>query len=70
MRAGLKRGLERRGYRVKTGCDELRAVERARCVRPDMILLEFGRTPPLRQIGAGRRVRSDAEVGDGVKGVV
>lgn len=23
VRAGLKRGLERRGYRVKTACDDL-----------------------------------------------
>jgi CheY-like chemotaxis protein len=66
----IKQGLERRGYRVKTAYDELDAVERARCVRPDMILLEMGRTPTLRTLDAGRRIRSDAGVGGEVKVVV
>lgn len=66
----IKQGLERRGYRVNTACDELDAVERARRVRPDMILLEMGRTPTLRTLHAGRRIRSDAGVGDEVKVVV
>jgi len=69
-RAIIKQGLERRGYRVKTACDEMDAVERARRVRPDMILLEMGRTPTLRTLDAGRRIRSDAGVGDEVKVVV
>jgi CheY-like chemotaxis protein len=69
-RAIIKRGLERRGYRVKAACDESDAVESARRVRPDMILLEMGRTPTLRTLDAGRRIRSDAGVGDEVKVVV
>jgi CheY-like chemotaxis protein len=66
----IKRGLELRGYRVKTACDELDAVERARSARPDMILLEMGRMPTLQTLDMGRRIRSDAKVGDGVKVVV
>ena len=66
----IKRGLERKGYGVKTACDEPDAIERARCVRPDMILLEMGRTPTLRTLDTGRRIRSDAGVGDEVKVVV
>jgi two-component system OmpR family response regulator len=69
-RALIKRGLERRGYRVKTACDEQDAIERAQCVRPDMILLEMGRVPPLRTLDMGCRVRSDAKIGDGVNVVV
>lgn len=70
VRAGLKRALEGRGYRVKAAYDEMDAVESARQVRPDLILLEFGRTPPLRSVDAGRRIRADARAGDGVKVVV
>jgi|SRR5919107_849531 CheY-like chemotaxis protein len=66
----IKRGLERKGYRVKTASDESDAIERARCVRPDVILLEMGRTPALRTLDTGRRIRSDAGVGDEVKVVV
>src|SRR4051794_1792242 len=66
----IKHGLELKGYRVKTAYDELDAIERARCERPDMILLEMGRTPTLRTLDAGRRIRSDAGVGDEVKVVV
>lgn len=70
IRAGLKRSLERRGYRVNAAYDETDAIERARCVTPDLILLELGRTPPLRSVDAGRRIRSGAGVGDGVSVVV
>jgi CheY-like chemotaxis protein len=66
----IKRGLESRGYRVKTAYDELDAVERAQCVRPDMILLEMGRTPTRQTLDMGCRIRSDAQVGDEVKVVV
>jgi CheY-like chemotaxis protein len=66
----IKRNLESRGYRVKTACDELDAVERAQCVRPDMILLEMGRTATLQTLDMGCRIRSDAKVGDTVKVVV
>lgn len=66
----IKRGLESRGYRVKTAYDELDAVERAQCMRPDMILLEMGRMPTLQTLDMGRRIRSDAKVGDHVKVVV
>lgn len=70
VRAGLKRALEGRGYRVKAACDEFDAIERAQCFRPDLILLELGRTPPLRSVDTGRRIRTDAGAGDGVKVVV
>jgi CheY-like chemotaxis protein len=66
----IKRGLERSGYRVKTAYDELDAVERAQCVRPDMILLEMGRMPTLQTLDMGRRVRADSKVGNEVKVVV
>jgi two-component system OmpR family response regulator len=66
----IKRGLELRGYRVKTAYDELDAIERAQCVRPDMILLEMGRMPTLQTLDMGCRIRSDAQVGDEVKVVV
>jgi DNA-binding response OmpR family regulator len=66
----MKRGLERKGYRVKTACDEQDAVERAGCVHPDMILLEMGRAPTLQTLDMGCRIRSDAKVGDEVKVVV
>jgi CheY-like chemotaxis protein len=66
----IKRGLESKGYIVKTAYDELDAIERARCVRPDMILLEMGRMPTLQTLDMGRRIRSDAKVGDEVKVVV
>lgn len=66
----IKRGLESRGYRVKTAYDESDAIERAQCVRPDMILLEMGRTPTLQTLDMGCRIRSDAKVGDEVKVVV
>jgi DNA-binding response OmpR family regulator len=65
-----KQFLERRGYRVKTAYDEHDAIERACCVRPDMILLEMGRTPPLQILDMGYRIRADAKAGDGVKIVV
>lgn len=69
-RALLKQGLERCGYRVKVAYDELDAIERAQCVRPDLILLEMGRVSPLHTLDMGCRIRSDAKVGDGVKVVV
>ncbi|HEV7860016.1 MAG TPA: hypothetical protein VGO91_15465 [Pyrinomonadaceae bacterium] len=69
-RVMIKRGLETRGYCVKTASDEADAVERARCVRPDMILLEMGRRPTLQTLDMGRRIRSDARVGDEVMVVV
>ncbi len=70
FRTLIKRGLEQKGYWVKTACDELDAIERAQRERPDMILLEMGRAPSLRTLDMGRRIRSDAGVGDGVKVVV
>lgn len=66
----IKRRLELKGFRVKTAYDELDAVERAQGVRPDMILLEMGRMPSLQTLDMGRRIRSDAQVGDEVKVVV
>jgi len=69
-RTVLKRGLERKGYRVKTAYDEQDAIERACSVRPDMILLEMGRTPPMQTLDMGCRIRSDAKVGEDVKVVV
>jgi CheY-like chemotaxis protein len=69
-RVMIKRGLESKGYCVKTAYDELDAVERARCVRPDMILLEMGRMPTLHTLDMGRRIRSDARIGDEVMVVV
>ena len=69
-RALLKQGLEWCGYRVRTAYDELDAVERSQCVRPDLILLEMGRVSPLQTLDMGCRIRSDAKVGDGVKVVV
>jgi CheY-like chemotaxis protein len=66
----IKRGLESNGYCVKTAYDESDAVERARCVRPDMILLEMGRMPTHQTLDMGRRIRSDASVGDEVMVVV
>jgi two-component system OmpR family response regulator len=69
-RVMIKRGLESKGYCVKTAYDELDAVERAQCVRPDMILLEMGRMPTLHTLDMGRRIRSDARVGDEVMVVV
>ncbi len=69
-RNAIKQGLERRGYRVKTAYDEQDAIERASCVRPDLILLEMGRTPPLQTLDMGCRIRSDARVGGEVKVVV
>ena len=69
-RALIKQGLERSGYSVKTASDEQDAIERASCVRPDLILLEMGRTPPLQTLDLGCRIRSDARLGDGVKVVV
>ena len=69
-RTAIKQGLELRGYRVRTAYDEQDAIERANCVRPDMILLEMGRTSPLQTLDMGRRIRSDAKVGEDVKVVV
>ncbi len=69
-RNAIKQGLERRGYRVRTAYDEQDAIERASCVRPDLILLEMGRTPPLQTLDLGCRIRSDAKVGEDVKVVV
>jgi CheY-like chemotaxis protein len=69
-RAVIKRGLESKGYRVRTAYDELDAIERARCVRPDMILLEMGRMQTLQTLDMGRRIRSDARIGDEVMVVV
>ena len=69
-RALIKRGLERSGYSVKTAYDEQDAIERASCVRPDLILLEMGRNPPLQTLDMGCRIRSNAMLGDGVKVVV
>jgi len=69
-RNAIKRGLERRGYHVRTAYDEQDAIERACCVRPDMILLEMGRTPPLQTLDMGCRIRADAKVGEDVKVVV
>src|SRR3982750_534730 len=69
-RALMKRGLERSGYCVKTAYDEQDAIERASCVRPDLILLEMGRMPPLQTLDMGCRIRADAKAGDGVKIVV
>ena len=66
----MKRGLERYGYQVKTAYDESDAIERASCVRLDMILLEMGRVSPLQTLDMGYRIRSDAKVGDEVKIVV
>lgn len=66
----IKRGLEQRGYRVKTAYDESDAIERAQCARPDMILLEMGRIPALQTLDMGCRIRSDARVGDEVMVVV
>ncbi len=69
-RALLKRSLEHSGYRVKVAYDELDAIERAGCVRPDLILLEMGKVSPLQTLDMGRRIRSDARIGDEVKVVV
>ena len=69
-RALMSRSLERLGYRVEAACDELDAVERAQRVRPDIILLEMGSAPPLLTLDMGCRIRSDAKVGGGGKGVV
>jgi CheY-like chemotaxis protein len=69
-RVMIKRGLESKGYCVKTAYDESDAVERARCVRPNMILLEMGRMPTLHTLDMGRRIRSDARLGDEVMVVV
>jgi DNA-binding response OmpR family regulator len=69
-RALVKRGLERNGYSVKTAYDEQDAIERAGCVRPDLILLEMGRVPTLQTLDMGCRIRSGASLGDGVKVVV
>lgn len=69
-RALMKQGLERCGYRVRTAYDEQDAIERAQCVRPDLILLEMGRASPLQTLDMGCRIRSDAKVGDRVKVVV
>jgi two-component system OmpR family response regulator len=66
----IRRALELKGYRVRTAYDELDAVERAQCVRPDMILLEMGRMPPLQTLDMGCRIRADAKVGNEVKVVV
>lgn len=69
-RALIKQGLEGYGYRVRTAYDEQDAIERAQCVRPDLILLEMGRVSPLQTLDMGCRIRSDAKVGAGVKVVV
>lgn len=66
----IKRALEQSGYRVKVACDELDAIERAGCVRPDLMLLEMGSVSPLQTLNMARRIRADARIGDEVKVVV
>jgi CheY-like chemotaxis protein len=69
-RVMMKQGLERKGYRVRTAYDEQDAIERAQCVRPDLILLSMGRVSPLQTLDMGCRIRNDAKLGDDVKVVV
>lgn len=60
VRAALRRGLEREGFRVVAAFDERDGAERAARDPPDLILLELGRVPPVAVLAAGRRVRSGA----------
>lgn len=66
----MRQDLELKGYSVKTADGERDAIERASCVRPDMILLEMGKVSSLQTLDMGCRIRSDARAGDNVKVVV
>ena len=70
IRLTLQRALEKHGFRLKTAYDELDAIERAQCARPDLILLEMGRIPPLQVLDMGCRIREDARIGKDVEVVV
>ncbi len=60
VRAALRRGLEREGFRVIAAADERDGVERATQETPDLILLELGRVPHSEALAVGRRVRKGA----------
>lgn len=57
-RAAMAELLERDGYRVITAEDEREAIERARRVPPDLILVELDGSP-RRLLSVGERVRAE-----------
>ena len=60
VRAALRRGLERQGFRVIAAADEGDGIERAARETPDLILLELGSVPHGDALAVGRRVREGA----------
>jgi CheY-like chemotaxis protein len=58
-REALSRRLARRGYGVVAAADGLQAVELARSVRPNLILMDLG-PPGIDGWGATARLKADA----------
>jgi CheY-like chemotaxis protein len=68
-RAGVKRLLEMDGYRVLIAATEQEAVESARRERPDLLLVDLGRSP-LDTVAVARRIRRRARLSSDVPVVV
>ncbi len=54
----LERSLARAGYEVAAATDGLQAIDMARDLRPDLILMDIG-LPQLDGCAAARRIRTD-----------
>lgn len=63
VRAALRRGLEREGFRVVAAEDERDGIDRASHNKPSLILLELGQVPHGDALALGRRVREGARLG-------
>nr|ALS89707.1 PhoB: phosphate regulon transcriptional regulatory protein [uncultured bacterium] len=68
-RDGIEMLLEADGYRVEAARDEGYAVESARRMRPDLILVSLG-GPPRQVIAAARQIRESAKLENDVPVVV
>ena len=68
-REGIERLLKADGYRIALARDEQDGIETARGQRPDLILVSLAGSP-RKVIGAARRIRETAAVGEDVPVVV
>ena len=66
---GIEKLLKGDGYRVALARDEKDAIESARRLPPSLILVSLGGLP-REVIVTARRIRDDAEVGEGVPVVI